>query len=254
MVNIKEYWENYVDYWENKILEANSNKESHNKTVGDNLIIKYMEKLQLKKEDKLLDFGCGSCRLYPYYRELTGGEQYFGVDIAKRPLEHARESYNELRKDGILTETDGENIPFKNESFDNIVCFGVFDACNQEVVLAELLRVLKTGGKLLITGKNDTYYENDEEALLAEINARKKGHPNFFTDVTKMIEMLEEKQLDLKETYFFKRRGDMVSNIYVKDKPQIFYEWIFIIQKKCDQQYIFDKFSNEYSNTYLCNK
>ena len=45
-----------------------------------------------------------------------------------------------------------------------------------------MIRVTELGGRILITGKNDKYYADDEQAYIAEEAARKKGHPNYFTD------------------------------------------------------------------------
>lgn len=91
---------------------------------------------------------------------------------------------NLLTYDGVMPPL------FEDESFDVIVCMGVFDCCDQEVTLKELLRVLKVNGKLLTSGKNKNYFGNDNPAWIAEVNARKKGQPNSFTDVRNILEQL----------------------------------------------------------------
>lgn len=58
--NSKEFWNNYVEYWENKVIEANSKSESSDKTMSDLLFVNYVAMLQIQKGEKLLDFGCGA--------------------------------------------------------------------------------------------------------------------------------------------------------------------------------------------------
>jgi hypothetical protein len=102
-------------------------------------------------------------------------------------------------------------------SFNKILCFGVFDACNQEKTLKEICRVLDVEGCALITGKN-TSYHNDDMVKIAEVNARKKGHPNYFTNYKIMREQLISKKYTILEEYFYERRGDFAKNCYMKNK------------------------------------
>lgn len=249
--NNKEYWENYVTYWENKVQEANQEHVTGDTTLSDKVMLSYVEKLNLTDTDVFLDFGCGSCRLYPYYKALVqnGGKEYHGLDIAKTPLEHGRKLFPEIDEER-LKDFDGIHIPFAEETFDKIVCWGVFDACDQETILAELLRVLKKNGKLLITGKNNHYDQEDEQARIAEVNARKKGHPNYFTDVHDMKEQIERNRFEVIDQYYFLHRGDFVKNTFEKEMPEIFYEWLFLIQKKKTGEVSFHKFSDSHSKIF----
>lgn len=62
--NNKEFWNNYVSYWENKVEEANKDSGAADKTVDDVLLEKFFGRLEVGPEDKLLDYGCGFGRLY----------------------------------------------------------------------------------------------------------------------------------------------------------------------------------------------
>lgn len=252
--NNKDFWNNYVLYWENKVGQANSNGNIIDKTSDDKNLETYFSKLKVGEQEKFLDFGCGSGRLFPIYRKKVIKNllpMYTGCDVSSVCLEHAEKKYAELKVNKNLFEIDGLHIPFQEETFNKIICFGVFDACNQEKVLAELLRVLKKEGLLLITGKNDKYFSDDEEALIAERNARKKEHPNYFTDVHNLIEQLKEQGIELVEQYFFRRRGDFPKNNFVVELPDEFYEWAFILKKQDNISIEFKKFNNRYSKTYM---
>lgn len=248
--NNKDYWNNYVDYWEKKVAEANDKNVVGDKT-NDNVILReYFKKVNAFPNDRVLDFGCGMARLYPIVKEISPKSQYIGVDVSKKTLEHASKEYNNLVINENLYECDGKTIPFKDNYFDKIICFGVFDACNQEQILYELLRVLKTNGVLLLTGKNHKYYENDKEALIAERNAREKGHPNYFTDVKYLKDQLNRNNMEVIEEYYFERRGDFPKNKYLSTMPNRFYEFAVIIKKSGEIREKFEKFSDIYSKTY----
>ncbi len=87
----------------------------------------------------LLDVGCGTMP----YRQLFGVERYTGLDIDCeycRKLNFADYFYN------------GIDFPFSSEEFDSILCNQVLEhVFNPTVFLQEVHRVLKPGGKLLLT-------------------------------------------------------------------------------------------------------
>lgn len=153
--NNKEFWNNYVTYWENKVKQANEEKNAADRTSDDKNLETYFRKLDVTKKDKFLDFGCGSCRLFPIYLNVVGedSQNYIGIDISGVSLEHAERKYSKLGLNKNLIEFDGIHIPFGNETFDKIMCFSVFDACSQEETIKELLRILKKDGLILLTGK-----------------------------------------------------------------------------------------------------
>ena len=76
-----------------------------------------------------------------------------GIDISNQMLEIGRQK---LRKQGLdtiveLREGDSENLPFANDTFDAVtVAFGVRNFEHLDLGLAEMHRVLKDGGQLVI--------------------------------------------------------------------------------------------------------
>lgn len=249
--NSKEYWNEYVAYWEHRVEEANNKKEVKDKTSDDTLLEIYYKKMNVRKNDIFLDYGCGSGRLYKSYRREFGSDNnYYGVDISGVCLQHAEKAYDELKIGENIREIDGLHIPFNNGTFDKIICFGVFDACNQEKIIKELLRVLKVGGTLLLTGKNNQYFSDDQAAAIAETNARKKGHPNYFTDVHGFIKQLTGHGVQIQDSYYFLRRGDFSIDKYEKTIPDIFYEWALFLSKQEENLKEYQQFSNIYSRTF----
>jgi len=255
-MNRKEYWnENYVKYWKavtddanvkdgekSKIVKTGGNDY---KSVGEEAAISAFEELSYDKQDKLLDYGCGFGRFFPYFSCKT---DYYGIDISGAMIEECRKNFPDFANRFLVAE--GEELPFTDEFFDKVICYGVFDACYQEKALQEMLRVTAIDGVIFLTGKNTKYYEDDEQALIAEEAARKKGHPNYFTNVKKMLECVKD-NIHIEEERYYLRRGDTSKKEFVTSMPDKFYEFTFVIKKiRNMEKDITDKFAEEYSNTW----
>lgn len=88
----------------------------------------------------LMDFGCGS---KPYI-SLFRPAQYIGVDYHGEGHSHDKEEIDVFY--------DGKTIPFSAAHFDAVFTSEVFEHLfNLEEILPELNRVMKPGGKILIT-------------------------------------------------------------------------------------------------------
>jgi ubiquinone/menaquinone biosynthesis C-methylase UbiE len=76
-----------------------------------------------------------------------------GVDIDEHAIHHARESY---RKDNLRFEVaDAMNLPFKDNSFDIVVCSHVYEHVpDPHVMFDEIYRVLKPGGVCYFSAGN----------------------------------------------------------------------------------------------------
>ncbi len=89
---------------------------------------------------RLLDFGCGR----KPYKNLFAVTEYIGVDMETSGHQH---EFSE-----IDVYYDGKTIPFPDESFDSVFCSEVFEhVFNLDEILPEVKRVLKKGGRMLVT-------------------------------------------------------------------------------------------------------
>lgn len=254
-MNRKAYWnEVYTAYWKAATDEADSCGEERSKikklsgndfrVTDTSQITSFLEDIPFTLRARILDFGCGFGRLYPY---LSSKGEYYGIDISESMIRECQTSFPRVR-DYFIT-CEGENLEFSDSFFDVVVCYAVFDACYQEVALREMLRVTKLGGCIALSGKNTNYKLDDEEAYIAEINARKKGHPNYFTDYSNMRNQLQEYAEIIKEE-FIVYRGDASKDTFEYDQPNEYYQWRVILRKTANREEEFGSFSNKFSNAW----
>ena len=89
---------------------------------------------------KLIDFGCGR----KPYRNLINVSEYIGVDIEQSGHDHSNSEIDVFY--------NGKEIPFPENTFDSLFCAEVIEHIfDPEIILPELNRVLKKGGKALFT-------------------------------------------------------------------------------------------------------
>nr|WP_298898234.1 class I SAM-dependent methyltransferase [uncultured Altererythrobacter sp.] len=99
--------------------------------------------LKQQSPSTVLDLGCGDGRAVELVRSI--GASYTGVDIEASPEVRAR-----TRSDASFVSYDGQNLPFKDSSFDLVYSRQVFEHVRHpDQVAAEVQRVLKPGGKFI---------------------------------------------------------------------------------------------------------
>jgi demethylmenaquinone methyltransferase / 2-methoxy-6-polyprenyl-1,4-benzoquinol methylase len=108
----------------------------------------FFRTLSAKPSGSALDLCTGTGDLLPQL--ATRYAQVIGVDFCAPMLIEGRLKWSELKNVSVL-QGNGLQMPFKQQSFDLItVAFGVRNFEQLEVGLAEILRLLKSGGELRI--------------------------------------------------------------------------------------------------------
>jgi SAM-dependent methyltransferase len=107
----------------------------------------FIERLELKPGDRVLDVACGTGNLaVPAART---GAAVTGVDIATNLLEQARERATAEGLSIQFDEGDAEKLPYVDGAFDVVVTmFGAMFAPRPELVSSELVRVARPGGRI----------------------------------------------------------------------------------------------------------
>jgi SAM-dependent methyltransferase len=104
---------------------------------------------------RLLEVGCGmGTDLLQFAR---GGAKVTGVDLTPRSIEVSRQHLTVYGERGDFAITDGENLPFADESFDVVYSNGVLHHTPDTTgAVREVHRVLRTGGQARVM----LYYRN----------------------------------------------------------------------------------------------
>jgi len=249
------YWNNnYVHYWKARVAEANIEYSVASAlvagdaaTTADVRYLQAIELLGIGPQNSVLELACGFGRSLPVLSRLAA--EVAAVDISEQMIEAARRDFSAANISFHVSPS--EDLPFDDEKFDRIVCFAAFDAMFQTETLVEMHRVCKKGGRLLLTGKNDRYHLNDHRAYEAELGAQGKGHPNYFTNVKKLLGDLERFGLALVVAKYYERRGDFTEDLARTEMPSHFYEYLMVLEKSgpCEQNFDAD-YSCAFSKTF----
>lgn len=107
-----------------------------------------LEKLSNISYHSALDLGCGTGEMMRLILEQDAGKKLTGIDLSEKMLEVAN---GKLRNQVELILADSEHLPFPDSTFDVVYCNDSFHHYPApEYVLAEIKRVLKTGGTFLM--------------------------------------------------------------------------------------------------------
>ncbi len=105
-----------------------------------------LTEIRKTQSGKILDVGCGNGNLF---RLLSDGQyELFGIDFSENMITEAKKNCGDKASFSVA---DAEKIPFGDNIFDMVVCNASFHHyVHPSIVLAEMKRVLKAGGRLLI--------------------------------------------------------------------------------------------------------
>jgi ubiquinone/menaquinone biosynthesis C-methylase UbiE len=117
-----------------------------------NALYRIIKRLKLDLHQSVLDVGCGTGILVPVIKSLAGeNNQLIEADISAAMLRRNKEKWNGLYSGLHPAAVDAHDLPFRDESFEVIICFAVYPHFLEKArAISELRRVLKTGGQMII--------------------------------------------------------------------------------------------------------
>jgi ubiquinone/menaquinone biosynthesis C-methylase UbiE len=132
-------------------------------THWENKPSKYMPSFMkyLKKEDKILDLGCGSGRNAFYLKKR--GFDVIGTDISRVAISKAKKISKQNNLQIIFKVESAERSNFSDNYFDKIYCGQVLHSTKFDKAVLELSRILKPGGIAFIIMYQSTIYEDGSE-------------------------------------------------------------------------------------------
>jgi ubiquinone/menaquinone biosynthesis C-methylase UbiE len=189
----KTFFNNAADTWDKRFLTPSLSS----------FLEKLVPQFGLEHGQNILDVGTGTGVLIPYLvKEIGESGSVTAVDFSENMVNVCKTKHSHLKNVTVELKNIEEDA-FPPESFDAVICFGVFPHLeNKQKVLQNIYQMLKPAGTLIIS-----------HALSSE--ELKKHHKNAASTV--MHDMLPEmpkmKQL-LEQTGF--------TRISIKDEPGLY--------------------------------
>ncbi|MFC1985749.1 class I SAM-dependent methyltransferase [Chloroflexota bacterium] len=136
---IRTYFNERAASWDETIAEKDTTK-----------LERMAERLNIKSGSTVLDIGTGTGVFLPFLlSEIGKNGRIVALDIAEEMLKKARAKGFDGNIEYLCT--DITNTPLRDEIFDVVVCYSSFPHFQDKPrALAEMNRVIKSGGRLLI--------------------------------------------------------------------------------------------------------
>ncbi|NDD62369.1 MAG: glycosyltransferase [Acidobacteria bacterium] len=119
---------------------------------------RYAMVLEMVRGKVVLDVACGEG--YGSYLMADTADSVIGVDVSDEVIRHATSVYG--RPNLVFSEGSVTSLPFPSDSFDVVVSFETVEhVAEQEQMLAEIRRVLRPNGLLVISSPNRPIYSEE---------------------------------------------------------------------------------------------
>jgi len=152
----------------------------------------FLEKLVpqfgLEAGQNILDVGTGTGVLIPYLIQAVGAAgSVTAIDYSENMIHICKTKYSHLKNVSIELKNIEEDA-FPTESFDAVICFGLFPHLeNKEKALRNMNHILKPGGTLIIA------HALSSEELKAHHNSASSSVVNdVLPEEAEMIQLLEQ--------------------------------------------------------------
>jgi sarcosine/dimethylglycine N-methyltransferase len=149
----------------------------------------------LNEDSRVLDLGAGYGGAARYLAR-TYGCRVVALNLSEVENERDRKINQEQGLDHLIEVVDGsfEQVPYPDDSFDVVWSQdAILHSGNRVKVLAEVARVLKSGGGFVFTDpmQSDTCPEGVLQPILDRIHLETLGSPSFYRDTAKRMGLQE---------------------------------------------------------------
>ena len=140
-MNTKEYFDSAAETWDDKYNTPS--------------LLSFLEKLVpqcgIEKGQAVLDVGTGTGVLIPHLVKAVGPSgSVIAIDFSDKMVQKCKTKYSHIKNVSIKV-GNIEDTAFPAESFDAVICLGVFPHVERkEKALQNINNILKQGGKLVI--------------------------------------------------------------------------------------------------------
>jgi len=201
------------DYWSARWADIPADNAMENLNAYP---LKYAELTVKGKEGKILEAGCGAGRILRYYHDR--GYDIIGIDYIDVAIRKLKEIDSSLHVEvGDIT-----NLQFSDESFKNILAFGLYHNLEHglDEAIGETYRVMEKGGTVCASFRADNIQTRLTD-MLAERKAKGKNGESSKKAFHKMnLTRSEYEQL-------FIRSGFTIDKVYPVENMPILYKFAF---------------------------
>jgi ubiquinone/menaquinone biosynthesis C-methylase UbiE len=140
-MNTKDYFNNVAETWDERFFTSNLSKFLEN----------FIPQFGLTSGQHVLDVGTGTGVIIPFLIKAIGPEgSVTAIDYSEKMVQICKTKHSQF-KNVTVHVGNIEEQNFTAETFDAVVCFGVFPHLeNKQKALRNISKVLKSSGKLII--------------------------------------------------------------------------------------------------------
>ncbi len=217
----EEVWDKIAPLWnKNKKIPFGDDEKG-------NLFSKVIDS---KSDERILDLGCGSGRNFISIKEVGFRGALYGVDFSFEMLRYAKKNAEELGMSVILKRSKTSDLDFEDGFFDKVLCIATLHCVEnekeREETVREIYRVLRVGGRLLITtwNKNSRRWKNKPKEKYVGWNLNPENQDKNIEDNVKRYYYLYDQNelIDLLESAGFKiiqkNRDDSRNIVIIAEK------------------------------------
>jgi len=128
------------------------------------------------KPRRVLDLGCGAGQELIAFLEKTEAV-CVGVDSAEKLGKVTAEIFRANEKRVVFVRGEGEKMPFQDASFDVVLCRVALPYMNNRQAIAEIARILKPAGALLLKTHAPGFYFGMIRERLKTLSLRQIAYP-----------------------------------------------------------------------------
>lgn len=141
--------------------------------TDDALLARMFALSEVGGEHKVLDVACGTGLVSAAFHGRVG--HLVGVDLTPAMFEQARPHVDEL------VPGSGEALPFADDTFNAVVCRQGIQFMDAPVAVAEMVRVCKPGGRIVLADLC-AYGPEDRDEYFEVLRLRNPARRNFFVE------------------------------------------------------------------------
>ncbi len=174
----------------------------------------------LEKGAVVLDFGCGKGEILKEMEKVNPNAQYIGLDVSQTALDSARRELPEVEFHKV---EDGGPFPLPDASVDFVFSSEVIEhVYDTDDAASEIARILRPGGKLLMTTPYHGFFKNLAIVLFGfDRHFDPVGpHVRFFSKRT-LANLLEKNGLKIAEHGYYGRFYPFSHSIFVLAQKKI---------------------------------